>query len=399
MGYNDAAPTMQRRLTEPRRKVALFATNFGSYSQTFIYDEVTRHEAYDVEVFARNRENPDIFPYPHVHALHPWRSRKEWGEWMMYTATLMSPRFMRRLRSGDFNLLHAHFGPGSVYALPYQRMTGLPLVVTFHGYDVPLLSTPRRFQPKFWRYWAMSKVMLRSVTRFLAASDELRDMLIDLGAPREKVHVWRLGVDIPELAAPPPRAGTNVVMVGRFVEKKGFEYAIEAFGKVIEDGVDATLHIVGSGELRPKYDALIDRLGISEHVVFRGVMPHAEVLETMLGMDVLLCPSVVARSGDRESGILVAKEAGARYLPVIGTHHGGIPEIIDDGETGYLVPERDVGAIATRLTALLRDAALRERLGAAARRKMEREYNIDRRILALEGHYDEVIEAHADRVR
>lgn len=389
---------MQRSRTEPRRKVALFATNFGSYSQTFIYDEVTRHAAYDVEVFARNRENPEIFPFPDVHALRPWQNRLEWGEWLMYGATMMSPRFIRRLRSGDFDILHAHFGPGSVYALPYQQLTGLPLVVTFHGYDVPLLSTPRRFRPKYWRYWGMSKLMLRNVSRFLAASEELHDMLIDLGAPRERVHVWRLGVEIPPLpVAPPNRSGKNVLMVGRFVEKKGFEYAIEAFGRALADGAEGTLHIIGDGELRPRYDELIARLGIEDHVVFRGVMPHAEVLQTMLEMDILMCPSVVAANGDRESGILVAKEAGARYLPVIGTYHGGIPEIIDDGETGYLVPERDVGAIATHLRALLGDAALRGRLGASARTKMEREYDIDRRIVALEGHYDAVIEAHRAR--
>jgi glycosyltransferase involved in cell wall biosynthesis len=381
-----------------RPKVALFATNFGAYSQTFIYDEVTRHRGYDVEVFARNRENPDIFECEGVHALGPWRSRREWAEWLLYGATTISPRFMRRIRSGEFDILHAHFGPGSIYALPYQAAADLPLVVTYHGYDVPLLSTPRRFQPKYWRYWGMSKVMLRKVNRFLAASNELHDQLIELGAPKERVHVWRLGVHIPKLEEPPPgRDGTQILLVGRFVEKKGFEYAIEAFARVVGSGVDAHLNIVGDGELRPAYDAIIEREDIGDRVHFLGVMQHEDVLETMMGMDLLMCPSVVAQNGDRESGILVAKEAGARYLPVIGTYHGGIPEIIDDQTTGFLVPERNVDAIADRLGQLMRDPDLRETMGRAARKKMEREYDIDQRILVLEEHYDQVIEAYRRR--
>lgn len=379
-------------------KVALFATNFGGYSQTFIYDEVSRHQGYEVEVFARNRENPDVFDFPRVHALKPFSSKRGWAEWALYGGTMISPRFMRRIHGGDFKVLHAHFGPGSIYALPYHLSTGLPLVVTFHGYDVPLLSTPRRFEPKFWRYWWLSKLMLRRVSRFLAASNELRDQLIALGAPAERVRVWRLGVEIPPLdQAPEGRSGKNVFLVGRFVEKKGFEYAIEAFARVLATGVDATLHVAGDGELRPAYDAIIAKHGIADRVNFLGVLSHEDVLETMLRMDILMCPSVVAANGDRESGILVAKEAGARFIPVIGTWHGGIPEIIEDGETGYLVAERNPAEIAERLEALLRQPELRAKLGAAARAKMVREYDIDKRIDVLEDHYTEVIEEHAAR--
>ncbi|MEM6295421.1 MAG: glycosyltransferase [Myxococcota bacterium] len=381
-----------------RPKVALFATQFGAYSQTFIYDEVTRHRAYDVEVFARNRENPEIFRCDDVHALAPYHSASEWAEWMLYGATTLSPRFMRRIRSGEFSLLHAHFGPGSIYALPYQAAADLPLVVTFHGYDVPLLSTSRRFSPKYWRYWALSKLMLRRVTRFLAASNELHDQLIELGAPPRRVHVWRLGVEIPPLhAVPAGRNGTQVLIVGRFVEKKGIEYAIEAFARVVKGGADARLNIIGDGELRSAYERIIEREGIADRVEFLGVMKHGDVLETMMRMDILMCPSVIASNGDRESGILVAKEAGARYLPVIGTIHGGIPEIIEDGRTGFLVPERDVGALADRLGRLLRSRALREEMGEAARKKMEREYDIHQRIDVLEDHYDQAIAAYRGR--
>ena len=111
----------------------------------------------------------------------------------------------------------------------------------------------------------------------------------------------------------------------------------------------------------------------------------------MQNSEILLCPSIVARNGDRESGILVAKEAAARCIPVIGTYHGGIPEIIDHTKTGFIVQERDAHAIAENIDLLLSNPQLRCEMGMAARKKMENEYRYEDRIDALENHYDEVI--------
>jgi glycosyltransferase involved in cell wall biosynthesis len=100
---------------------------------------------------------------------------------------------------------------------------------------------------------------------------------------------------------------------------------------------------------------------------------------------------VVTDQGDRDSGIIVVKEAAAAELPCLGTRHGGLPEIVDEGETGFLVAERDVDALAGRLGSLLSEPELRRRQGRAARRKMEREYDIRSRSVELEEIYDEVV--------
>jgi glycosyltransferase involved in cell wall biosynthesis len=103
----------------------------------------------------------------------------------------------------------------------------------------------------------------------------------------------------------------------------------------------------------------------------------------------VLAQCVVDAHGDRESGLIVVKEASASHVVPIGTYHGGIPEIIDDGETGFLVLERDVERMSARLATVLNDPALRQRLGNAARLKMEREYDIRRQVALLEGFYDQ----------
>jgi colanic acid/amylovoran biosynthesis glycosyltransferase len=211
--------------------------------------------------------------------------------------------------------------------------------------------------------------------------------------------VHRLGID---LAAFQPStksdAPLEVMMIGRFVEKKGFEYGLRAFASASAQAQQpATLTLVGSGERERALRAEARRLGMEARVVFAGVLRKQELAERLQRAHVLLAPSVVGRGGNRESGLIVVKEASACGTVAIGTRHGGIPEIIDDGETGFLVPERDSDAIADRLLRLLRDPGLRARLGAAARRKMEREYDNSTRVEALEALYDEARVLHRAR--
>jgi len=185
-------------------------------------------------------------------------------------------------------------------------------------------------------------------------------------------------------------------MIGRFVEKKGFEYGIRAFARALaKGGADAKLTLIGSGEREALLRAEVTRLGLERKVDFAGVLPKQAVAERLQRAHVLLAPSVVGRDGNRESGLIVVKEASACAAVPIGTRHGGIPEIIDDQETGFLVDERDVDAMAERLASLLYEPALRERLGRAARFKMEREYDNHARVQALEAFYDEARALHA----
>jgi colanic acid/amylovoran biosynthesis glycosyltransferase len=133
-------------------------------------------------------------------------------------------------------------------------------------------------------------------------------------------------------------------------------------------------------------------LDLAGDVVFPGSLPHAEVCRLIRGATAVMAPSVVARNLDRESGLIVAKEAAACGVPTIGTIHGGIPDIIDDGITGFLVAERDVDALGAKLIKLLSDEGLRASMGQAARKKMEREYDIRDRVAKLENIYDDVIQ-------
>ena len=374
------------------RRVALFRSVFLPASQTFIHDEIRAHRRYEVEVFARRVQNLDRFPIRPVHAVRDASrplSRLEDG-WVGLTG--FSRRFDRQIAAGRFDLLHAHFGYCARLALPYRRRHGLPLVVTFHGVDVAVMAGRDWMRPRWWSYALSWRGLLREADLLLAASTDLRDLLLELGADPARTVVYRIGVDLSAFAlrARPPAGPPAVLMVGRFVEKKGFEYGLRAFARVARER-DVTLVIAGEGERRGSIEAEARAAGLASKVRFVGAVPHAEVARLLAASSVLLAPSVVAANRDRDSGLLVVKEAAASGVPAIGSLHGGIPEIIDDGVTGYLVPERDVEAMASRLRALLDDDALRQRLGAAARRKMEQEYDIGRRVEVLEDLYDRAV--------
>ncbi|MFI5307852.1 MAG: glycosyltransferase [Polyangiales bacterium] len=369
---------MSTRDKQPR--VALFSTHFLRYSQSFVFEELSCLRRYQAEVFAWRRHFRDRFAFEPVHVANPG-----------YVLTRYSPAFVRRFREAPFDLVHAHFGPGGTYAHPYAERFDLPLVVTFHGYDVPLLSSVERLLPGNWPYALRAPSMLRRMTLGLCASSELEQMLVELGVPKHKLRVHRLGIDLRAFEpADKPEGPAEVIMIGRFVEKKGFEYGIRAFAQALgESGVDARLTLVGSGEREALLRHEIKRLGLEHKVELAGVLPKQAVAERLRRAHVLLAPSVVGRDGNRESGLIVVKEASACATVPIGTLHGGIPEIIDDAQTGFLVPERDVAAMAERLAMLLRDRPLRARLGQAARLKMEREYDNAKRVEALESLYDE----------
>jgi colanic acid/amylovoran biosynthesis glycosyltransferase len=176
-----------------------------------------------------------------------------------------------------------------------------------------------------------------------------------------------------------------VLMVGREIEKKGFDDGLRACAKA---GVPLRVTVLGTdGPLKPQLQKLGEELGLE----VAWLDPATRVPGVMADADVLLVPSRTAANGDQEGTPTVICEGGAAALPIVSTRHAGIPEQIDDGVSGLLSDERDVEGMAAHLTLLARDRDRRRSLGEAARAKMQREYSIEAHRDKLQAVYDEVL--------
>jgi glycosyltransferase involved in cell wall biosynthesis len=368
-----------RMQSSKARRVALFCTNFLPTSQVFVYEQLRQYRRTIVDVFAWRRFNAQRFPFERVHLAE-----------LGYVLDGRSRRFSRIFAERRYDLVHAHFGPAGAYARRFAAQARVPLLVTFHGYDVPLLTSPRRYLPLHLPYALGSRALLREMRLGLCASSELQQLLLAQGVDARCLRVHRLGVDLERFRFSPQRPEPLVSMIGRLVEKKGFDDGLRAFARASASGLDAQLAIVGEGELLGKLRRLARELGVASRVRFLGSQSHDRVAELLSRTRVLLAPSRVARDGNRESGLIVVKEASAVGAVPISTWHGGIPDSIDDGGTGFLVAERDVARLSERLVQLFQDEELRLRLASAGRSKMEREFDNRALVAELEDIYDEV---------
>ena len=291
-------------------------------------------------------------------------------------------------------VVHAHFGVDGVYALPLSRRLHVPLVTSFYGFDATLSrgALLRSGSPAWLNYLALRHTLARRGAMFICVSKFLKKKIVALGFPAERTVVNYIGVDTNRLKIRDPNQEiSTIVHVGRLVEKKGTEYLLRAFARLSSTWPAAELVIVGDGPLHESLRMMARELGVGQAVRFLGSLPHDAVLGWLRRASVLAVPSVTAESGDMEGLPMIVLEGAALGLPIVATLHSGIPEAIVDGDTGFLVPERDVEALALRLGTLLANDGLRARMGRRARSMVEEIFDLNRQTLRLETLYEEVL--------
>lgn len=307
--------------------------------------------------------------------------------------------YERGLRKAGVSLIHAHFGPDALEVLPVARRMDIPLVVTFHGYDV----TEAPLRPDGNAYTAALADLFDYASLLLPVSRFNASKLAELGAPADKTRVHYLG--IPALPGPAEPTGSdepaaaessrrNLIFVGRLVEGKGVDDLISAYGRLepeLRSEVD--LHIVGEGELRESLERRA--AGIDGAIRFHGRRPPEEVARMLRGATAFVGASRRSSIGWVEGFGLVFIEAARAGVPAIGYRTGGIPEAVADGETGLLVDPGDVEALSAAMARMLTDRELRDRMGRAGAERQRREFDLITQTGWLEKLYDEVVQTHA----
>jgi colanic acid/amylovoran biosynthesis glycosyltransferase len=277
---------------------------------------------------------------------------------------------------GRFDIIHCQFGTYALRALALRRRGIIegPMVTSFRGYDISSFV-----QQSGERVYAR---LFAEGDCFLANCDFFRDRAIALGCDPARIRTLGSGIDLrcfpyrPRIARADGR--TRLTTVGRLVEKKGIGYAIEAVAALLVSGHDVDLRIAGEGPLRDEYQRLIKRLGVESRVTLLGAMDQPEIVRLLDDSDIFVGPSVTARDGDQDAPTNTLKEAMALGMPVVTTRHGGIPELVEDGVSGFLLPEGDPAAIATAVAELIAHPERWAEMGRAGRATVEARYDNDR---------------------
>ncbi|MDE1895806.1 MAG: glycosyltransferase [Rhodospirillales bacterium] len=373
------------------RQVGIFRHNLFRLSEPFITQQAQRLQRYQPLYLGRLRYGaaPPGAEALVLEDLAP-QMRLLPAAWHLLSASPHPYLYMLAGRRPD--LIHAHFGPEGVYALPLAAQLNVPLVTTFHGFDATLGPLGLLANPAWARYALGRGRLARQGSLFLAASNFLRQKLLALDFPPERVLTHYIGVDTHAIAPRTPAQEEPCILhVARLEEVKGTEYLIRAFALLAPQFPLARLVIIGDGKLRKALARLARETGFAERILFLGARPHAEVLGWMRRAAMLVLPSIKTSSGREEGLGMVMLEAAASGVPGIGCRVGGIAEGIAEGETGFLVPERDPEALSVAMGTLLANPTLRLRMGEAARRRMEQHFDLTRQTAALEDIYDGVL--------
>ncbi|MEC5183002.1 colanic acid/amylovoran biosynthesis glycosyltransferase [Cryobacterium sp. MP_3.1] len=312
--------------------------------------------------------------------------------WKRYSyPVLVNPTpLVEILRREEADVVHAHFGPEGVYSRTAARRLGLPHIVSLYGYDMTVTSkallVTRR--ASFVHYALRRRQLLRGESTFICVSEYIRNRAVEFGLDPSRSVVIPVGVDTVAFAQTPVPAEPHVVHVARLVEKKGTRDLIQAFKTVSQKIAGARLIIVGDGPLRSELVALVERLGLSRSVDFRGTLARAESIDEIRKGAVFCLPSVTAANGDQEGLPQVILEAGALGRPVVATFHSGIPEGVVEGLSALLVPEGAPKDLASALISVLSDSGAGQRMGDAGRKFVVENYDLRSQTAKLEAVYE-----------
>lgn len=286
---------------------------------------------------------------------------------------------IHRYKKEPYDIIHCHFAEQSQSALLLKlaHSPNAKVVTTFHGHDVNVAETVNRNSNAY-------KAMFEEGDLFTANTKFTANKASKLGCPKDKIKILPVGLNPSRYPFSFRQLNSNetvkIVTVGRLVEKKGIEYSIRAVASVMQKYPTLKLHytIIGEGGQRAALEKLVLDLGLFKEVSFLGEMTQAEVKKVYDSSHLFLLSSVTASNGDMEGQGLVLQEAQCMGLPVISTLHNGIPEGVIDGQSGFLVPEKDVDALSEKLAYLALNPELWQSMGKAGHDFVKNRYNIQK---------------------
>ncbi|NVK65505.1 MAG: glycosyltransferase [Flavobacteriales bacterium] len=351
--------------SEPKpEKFAILSTNRNKYSETFIQAHIRLIR--EVVVYSDGY-------FPTSISLDKGKSWKE-----LSSENNPENALIQSWKEQNVKAVLAEYGPAGAEVMHACQKANLPLIVHFHGFDAYREDALNHYGEQY-------KELFQLASKIMVVSADMKAQLLRLGCPQEKLQQITYGVDTDVFTTPDGSVERkNFIACGRFVPKKAPLKTIQAFAKVVERHPDAKLTFVGEGELLNEAKELTKELGLENQIDFKGILSPREVATELQSHAIFVQHSVKTDQNDSEGTPLSILEAAATGLAIVSTKHAGIPEVIEDGKSGYLVQEGDVDAMAARMIELLEDHQLRRKFGDNARATIVKKYGQSEYIAQLE---------------
>jgi colanic acid/amylovoran biosynthesis glycosyltransferase len=370
--------------------VAHFVNPFLPLTQNWIYHQLRYNTEARSIVLCQTLENSMQFPFENVYAAFPKTSLASRTNMIIsrVRAQYRKGFYLSIIRKESPQVLHGHFSWESWRNIGIVKKTRLPLVTTFYGLDVNKLARKRVWKKRYERLFEIGD-------RFTVEGKYMAAALIAIGCPEEKIKVIPIGVDVEKILrhrVPTGGETIKILFVGLEREKKGSLEAAAAFAWVARKHPHCQLHILGSGPFEKPVRDILTRAAVIDKCIFHGYVPFDAYCSLLGRMDILMAPSVVAKNGDTEGGAPVTViEAQAAGIPVLGTRHCDIPNVVIEGQTGLLCEEHDTQSLIANLTKLVEDSELRKRMGHAAHIHAARHFSIERQVQELNRLYRSMV--------
>ena len=378
-----------------KRVIASYCSSFLKPEMLHIYRQVKALRRVETFVMTKELQNAERFPFRDIEIIptqrmnllrHGWLKFVKRRPPVIYRGEYQLLASLLERRGAD--LMHIYFGHTGVHLLPFIEQWDKPCVVSFHGADVAVKEDIAHYPAKLRRLFEV-------VPLVFARSQSLADRLSEFGCPPEKLRINRTGVPLDEFPFVDRRAPTDghwrVMQACRLIPKKGVATSLRAFAIFKKDHPQAKFYIAGKGPLQPELEMLAAGLGIFKDVHFVGFLSQPKLMELYASSHLFLHPSEMPPDENQEGVPNSILEAMATGLPVAATQHGGIPEAVEHGRTGWLVPEEDHIALANAMQEIARSPRVLTEMGLRAREAVIKRFAQEAQIDQLEWFYEEAI--------
>jgi len=334
----------------------LYITNsLSNYSETFIKNTVRLLEIHpDIQMTKATLStgnNSDGSLNLRIPNIHPVRIIMKLFSWLKLTKSrdFVKNAYLNRILKGlFFDLVWIDFGNNAIEFYKYFNAKGKRVISHLHGYDVSKLFTNTQYCIELSSF---------SKNNIIIVPSRYNKMRLELiGCQSDNIYIvpYAFHGEKSTSILKNDDDPIKLIFVGRFVEKKDPRILIYVLKEVIKEVSNVELILIGGGPLEAQVKKLVKKLDVINQVIFTGPLEHNQVLEKMAICDIYVQHSITAKNGDQEGYPNTILEAQCMGLPVVSTIHAGIPEIVVDGETGFLIQKYDYVAMANKIIHLIK---------------------------------------------